>query len=48
MHTYRGVNIHEAAPNCSGIRYWASVNGQRLRADTLAGIRLLITRETNK
>jgi hypothetical protein len=44
MRVYRGVNIHEAGPNASGIRWWALVPGVgQLRADTLAGMRKLIS-----
>ena len=39
---FKGVAIHPAGINGSGIRWTASVNETRLRADTLAGIRALI------
>lgn len=43
MRTYKGINIWEADNNSSGIRWTATVNSYRLRADTLAGIKELIT-----
>jgi hypothetical protein len=43
VRTYKGVNIWPADRNSSGIRWTATVNGYRLRADTLAGIKELIT-----
>lgn len=46
MHsTYKGVNIWPADRNGSGIRWTATVQGRNLRADTLVGIRQLITAE---
>lgn len=42
IHTYRGINIHPAARNASGIRWTAAANCQRLRAGTLAGMKSLI------
>lgn len=42
IRTYRGVHIHPAERNGSGIRWWALVEGQQLRADTLSGMRELI------
>ena len=39
---FKGVPIFSAGVNSSGIRWTASVNETRLRADTLAGIRALI------
>lgn len=42
MKTYFGVNIYPAAMNSSGIRWMATYNGEKLRADTLAGIKSLI------
>jgi len=40
--TYFGVNIHPADLNSSGIRWVATVNEQKLRADTLDGMKELI------
>jgi hypothetical protein len=42
VHTYRGINIHPCAPNSSGMRWWALVGNQNLRADTLEGVKSLI------
>lgn len=43
MWTYKGVIVHPAALNSSGIRWYAlSVNGG-LRSDTKEGMRRLIT-----
>ncbi|USN15585.1 hypothetical protein KIKIMORA_04670 [Brevundimonas phage vB_BpoS-Kikimora] len=43
MKQYRGVFIHPADLNASGIRWTATApDGQRLRADTLDGIKRLI------
>lgn len=39
---YRGVMIHPAGLNSSGIRWTARYDGRALRADTLAGMRELI------
>lgn len=44
MRTYRGVNIWPADRNSSGIRWEAHYRGERLRADTLAGIKAEISR----
>ena len=40
---YKGVNIWPADRNSSGIRWTATVGGERLRADTLAGIKELVS-----
>ncbi len=42
---YKGVNIHPAGRNASGIRWNALTDQGILRADTLAGLKQLI-RET--
>jgi hypothetical protein len=42
MRTYRGIHIHPAGRNSSGIRWWALTPKRMLRADTLAGMRELI------
>lgn len=39
---YYGILIHPAAMNSSGIRWWAFGRRNRLRADTLNGIKQLI------
>lgn len=45
VRTYKGVNLWPAGQNDSGIRWTATVNGKNLRADTLAGIKELVTEE---
>lgn len=45
VRTYKGVNLWPAGRNDSGIRWQATVNGRNLRADTLAGIKQLVTEE---
>ena len=40
---FKGVPIFSAGVNSSGIRWTARVNEARLRADTLKGMRALIT-----
>ena len=49
---YKGVNIYNAGVNSSGMRYYAhnpESNGPTfLRAETLAGIKQLITNATAK
>ena len=40
---YKGVAIYPAGINSSGIRWTARVNGRLLRADTLNGIRAIIS-----
>lgn len=42
VRTYFGVIIHPAAPNSSGMRWWAFANQRMVRADTLEGIKALI------
>lgn len=42
MKTYFGVNIYPADMNSSGIRWVATYEGEKLRADTLSGIKSLI------
>lgn len=42
VHTYYGVNIWPSDRNSSGIRWTATIDGVRLRADTLAGMKELI------
>lgn len=42
---YRGVNIWPADPNGSGMRFMATVDGMRLRADSLSGIKRMIVEE---
>lgn len=44
--TYRGVYVHRAGPNSSGIRYTALCFGVFLRADTQQGMRELIRANT--
>ena len=45
MKTYKGVNLWPADRNSSGIRWEATVNSARLRADTLAGIKQMVSAE---
>lgn len=45
MRTYYGVTIWPHDPNSMGLRWTATIDGTRLRADTLDGIRELIRRE---
>lgn len=49
VRTYYGVNIYpETVPNPAGIRWWARVGNQCLRADTLEGMRELIRHYTGR
>lgn len=40
---YKGVLVHPAALNGSGIRWWALTREGIMRSDTKAGMRSLIT-----
>jgi hypothetical protein len=49
LRIYKGVVILPADPNSSGIRWTARLeSGTRLRADTLQGIRQMITEYRTK
>ena len=43
--TYLGVTLWPADRNASGVRWEATLNHRRLRADTLAGIKALVKDE---
>lgn len=45
IRVYRGMYVHPAARNASGMRYWTIGPRGFLRADTLNGMRALIRRE---
>jgi hypothetical protein len=40
--TYKGVNVHPASLNASGIRWWALTEDGQLRACSKEGMRQLI------
>lgn len=46
--TYKGVYVHRAGPNGSGIRWTALCYGRFLRADTKQGMRELVTNEVGR
>lgn len=48
MHTYFGVDIFRMSGNSMGLRWDARVNGEYLRADTLAGMKELIRHALGK
>lgn len=44
--TYKGVDIHPADRNSSGIRWWALTDKGRIMADTKQGMKQLINART--
>ncbi len=47
MKSYRGILIHKAGSNSSGIRWTAFTQNGIVRADTLKGIKMLIDQRSN-
>lgn len=46
--TYKGINVHPAALNGNGIRWWALTPNGQLRAETKENMRKLINQNVNK
>jgi hypothetical protein len=42
IRTYKGINIHPAKAGADGLRWWASVKGTHVRAQTIDGIQRAI------
>lgn len=40
--TYKGINVHPASPNTSGVKWWALSSAGQLKSDTKQGMRELI------